>query len=754
MIMTSDAELARMLQLQFDDEVFCVDTSESSHPNGKSDSSGSMGIVDERWELIDPNPDIRALFMQFNDRFFWGRLEGVEVKWSPRMTLCAGLCCYEGYGGLCSIRLSQPLLKLRPRKDLVETLLHEMIHAYLFVTQNNKDHDGHGPEFCKHMTRINKATGTHISIYHTFHDEVDSYRQHWWRCDGPCRQRKPYYGYVRRAMNRAPSEKDYWWADHQRSCGGTYTKVKEPEGYGEKKGKKKKQNGDEGSELKGQPKNTGNSSRHGMDIRNFIPFSGKGQSVGTSSAQVSSAVPAMLSSSSSSSSKSKINLTDSSSTNRTSNGKPGVSAKRKSSSTDLDPKSDISSFFIKKHGGSSSPSQRHAGGGSASVHTDSSPSTTAYDNRAEKRSIQKPRFTPVVATASGKRVTDNYVPQSERYKSQDEKVMVDGGLQKMSKVSIPVSASDKQETNNHSCDKDNKSSFERGKIGSSIGHDKWLSKATGVSETAGGSRDVLERNFSGKRSNTSSSDGGRTKRARLIDLQAMFDSDSEEECTTPQPRKHPVYNVDCKNSTNDVYDVERSQNNRPATGPDKENANSDNSAGLLTTSDRNDSIILSDDSESETAMNDKSHIVTSGIWKDLSHLSSRSSSSNDRGNRRFGRVTPPRLGKSTSKTKGASGGQERPQSSFSQHPWQTAARNNEKKALFAVTRVTDSSGVIDLVCDNTNGHGAGELRSGSPVQIGPKTVPCPVCNLQIEEKKINAHLDTCLTYNCDALFTP
>lgn len=36
---------------------------------------------------------------------------------------CAGLCVYEGRGGLCSVRLSLPLLKLRPRKDLVETLL-------------------------------------------------------------------------------------------------------------------------------------------------------------------------------------------------------------------------------------------------------------------------------------------------------------------------------------------------------------------------------------------------------------------------------------------------------------------------------------------------------------------------------------------------------------------------------------------------------------------------------------------------------
>lgn len=43
---------------------------------------------------------------------------------------------------------------------------------------------------------------------------------------------------VRRAMNRAPSPRDPWWSDHQRSCGGTYQKVREPEDYGKKKRKK------------------------------------------------------------------------------------------------------------------------------------------------------------------------------------------------------------------------------------------------------------------------------------------------------------------------------------------------------------------------------------------------------------------------------------------------------------------------------------------------------------------------------------
>lgn len=46
-----------------------------------------LSLVDASWELVDPTPDLQALFVQFNDRFFWGQLEAVEVKWSVRMTM-------------------------------------------------------------------------------------------------------------------------------------------------------------------------------------------------------------------------------------------------------------------------------------------------------------------------------------------------------------------------------------------------------------------------------------------------------------------------------------------------------------------------------------------------------------------------------------------------------------------------------------------------------------------------------------------
>ncbi|XP_062429667.1 DNA-dependent metalloprotease SPRTN [Rhea pennata] len=272
-----DGDFLLALQLQ---ELWEAEDKEAAaaaaRPEASLDSSPlrPLSVVDEAWELLDPSPDVHGLFVQFNEALFWGRLTAVEVSWSPRMTLCAGVCSYEGRGGMCSIRLSEPLLKLRPRKDLVETLLHEMIHALLFVTNNDKDRESHGPEFRKHMRRINRLTGANVTIYHNFHDEVDLYRQHWWRCNGPCQNRKPYFGYVKRSMNRAPSARDFWWVEHQESCGGTFTKVKEPENFS-KKAKEKTQ-----PAKLSNSKSTNKDKMHVGDAQNVIPFSGKGYLLG------------------------------------------------------------------------------------------------------------------------------------------------------------------------------------------------------------------------------------------------------------------------------------------------------------------------------------------------------------------------------------------------------------------------------------------------------------------------------------------
>lgn len=251
-----DEALARSLQETFDREQQQLvnqksQTSISSSSTSKNSSSTSL--LDPEYELIDPVPDIHALFLDFNERFFGGVLSGIEVRWSKTMTLCAGKCYYFP-GGYCSVRLSEPLLTLRPRSDLVNTLIHELIHAFLFVTKNNTDRDGHGPTFQHHMNRINKEAGTNITIYHTFHDEVNHHRKHVWKCNGPCVSQPPYFGIVKRAMNRPPQKADWWFAQHAATCGGTYTKIAGPDidaakngqEPGKKKAGKRKQSAEDG----------------------------------------------------------------------------------------------------------------------------------------------------------------------------------------------------------------------------------------------------------------------------------------------------------------------------------------------------------------------------------------------------------------------------------------------------------------------------------------------------------------------------
>ncbi|DBA74758.1 TPA: hypothetical protein ACH3X2_009283 [Trebouxia sp. C0005] len=131
-----------------------------------------------------------------------------------------------------------------------------MIHAWIFLGKI-RDQGDHGPRFQERMNFINRASfadhqrppqGYSITVYHSMHAEVDQYRTHHWQC--------PKCGnVVKRAMNRPPQEADCRGRQgkgpdckdtkcayhmHQRFCGGDYTKIAEPEGYG-KKGSSSKQ---------------------------------------------------------------------------------------------------------------------------------------------------------------------------------------------------------------------------------------------------------------------------------------------------------------------------------------------------------------------------------------------------------------------------------------------------------------------------------------------------------------------------------
>ena len=81
-LLCEDEDLAKCLYSEEKSAILSKRHEESSQSTDKN-----MSIVDKRWDLIDPTPDIRALFVEFNRKYFWSTLDTVEVRWSPRMTL-------------------------------------------------------------------------------------------------------------------------------------------------------------------------------------------------------------------------------------------------------------------------------------------------------------------------------------------------------------------------------------------------------------------------------------------------------------------------------------------------------------------------------------------------------------------------------------------------------------------------------------------------------------------------------------------
>lgn len=189
----------------------------------------------------DPFIDIHELFGLYNTLYFRSLLvPKVEVSWSSRLTLSAGICelvrdaSNNNKYTRIRLKLSEALLKYRAKSDVVDTLLHEAIHAYFFITTSwrhsrGDDGTGHGDSFLLLADAINDHGGYKVTVYHTFHDEVDSYRMHIWQCDGPCKAKAPFFGLVKRSINRAPGRSDFWWKQHLEECGGTFEKIAAPE---------------------------------------------------------------------------------------------------------------------------------------------------------------------------------------------------------------------------------------------------------------------------------------------------------------------------------------------------------------------------------------------------------------------------------------------------------------------------------------------------------------------------------------------
>lgn len=66
------------------------------------------------------------------------------------------------------MQLRAVLVQYRPIKELKETLLHEMIHALLFL-ERIKDDGDHGSVFKRYMTQINTSQVADCMVGTSFH---------------------------------------------------------------------------------------------------------------------------------------------------------------------------------------------------------------------------------------------------------------------------------------------------------------------------------------------------------------------------------------------------------------------------------------------------------------------------------------------------------------------------------------------------------------------------------------------------------
>lgn len=148
------------------------------------------------YKNLNPQTQLQELFNELDKIYFDSLFSKykVELKWSTNMTTSAGKCAYKPAHKLLLIRLSKPILELRPNCDSVTTLLHEMIHGYTFVKNLKVDH---GPNFKSYAKKIKEKGGYEITTRHNFIKEVEQSNIYFWKCNrcklviGRSTKRKP-----------------------------------------------------------------------------------------------------------------------------------------------------------------------------------------------------------------------------------------------------------------------------------------------------------------------------------------------------------------------------------------------------------------------------------------------------------------------------------------------------------------------------------------------------------------------------------
>ena len=111
--------------------------------------------------------DINQLFVEFDFIFFESIVSKVfSLSFSNKLVSKAGICDYKN----CIIKLNRNLLDYLNEKSVKEVLLHEMVHAYIYLAHRSPEHLKHGKLFKKYSKIINETLQINITVTHNYHE--------------------------------------------------------------------------------------------------------------------------------------------------------------------------------------------------------------------------------------------------------------------------------------------------------------------------------------------------------------------------------------------------------------------------------------------------------------------------------------------------------------------------------------------------------------------------------------------------------
>lgn len=183
------------------------------------------------YKHLNPQTQLGELFDILDKTYFDGLFSdyNIDVKWSAKMKKKAGACGYKRGVKLLKITLSTPILSSRSNWEIIDILLHEMVHAYTIIKNLKLDH---GSDFQACADKIRKKGGYEIKTCHRFFKEAKASNTFFWKCD-QC------YTVVGRTNKRKPTFKHGF---HNIPCNGVFRQTSkcEYEKFENEKTKKRK----------------------------------------------------------------------------------------------------------------------------------------------------------------------------------------------------------------------------------------------------------------------------------------------------------------------------------------------------------------------------------------------------------------------------------------------------------------------------------------------------------------------------------